>query len=157
MICNLTKRDEIKMVKAYFLIGFGFLFALFGYLSLDILVAQYLGNHPAMITDATAFILLPVTIAVEYAAYFLLSHYFLGMIKPLCFKKESIFQVVLLILNALFLYLFVTMETHRFQNSVSSDVAISVNDFPSSKIYFTSMAISLVLVLAVRKFWRKKA
>ncbi|CAM3709942.1 hypothetical protein BS639_18385 [Rouxiella silvae] len=141
------------MIKAYFLVGFAFVFALFGYFSLDILVSQYLGDHKGAIFDLRAFIILPITLAVEYVIYFMVSYYLFDRVKNLSFKKDTYFHILSLIANALFLFLFVNLFSHSIRDSIGSDVALRVDDFPATKIYLSSMISSLIILLGVRKVW----
>ncbi|EIC85609.1 hypothetical protein [Serratia sp. M24T3] len=142
------------MAKAYFLTGFGFLFALLGYFSLDILVSQYLGDHKGAILDLQAFIILPITLAVEYVIYFMVTYFLFDKIKPLSLKQDSIFQFASLVINALFLFLFTYLFSHTIKDSIGADVALRVDDFPATKIYISSMIVSLLILIGVRKFWR---
>lgn len=144
------------MIKAYFLVGFAFVFALFGYFSLDILVSQYLGDHQGAIVDLKAFIILPVTLAVEYVIYFMVSYFLLDKVKPLSFKQDSIFQISSLIVNALLLGFFVSFYSHGLKDSVAPGVALRVDDFPATKVYLSAMFASLLLLLGLRKFWHQQ-
>ncbi len=141
------------MAKAYFLVGFGFVFALFGYFSLDILVSQYLGDHRGQIIDLQAFIILPITLAVEYAIYFMVTYFLLDKVKPLSLKQDSILQCLSLCINALFLSLFAYLFTSEITNSVASNAVLRVDDFPATKIYFSSMIASLLILIGLRKVW----
>ena len=141
------------MLKAYFLVGFAFVFALFGYFSLDILVSQYLGDHKGAIFDLRAFIILPITLAVEYVIFFIISYSLLNKIKPLNFKQDSIFQGLSLVVNALFLCFFVYLYSRGISDAVGSDGALRVDDFPATKVYLSAMVSSLVILLGVRKIW----
>ncbi|KAB7894769.1 hypothetical protein GA565_01555 [Rouxiella sp. S1S-2] len=143
------------MVKAYFLVGFAFVFALFGYFSLDILVSQYLGDHQGAIIDLRAFIILPLTLAVEYVIYFMVSYFLFDKVKPLTLKQDSFFQMLSLIINAVFLFIFVSLYSRGLRDSVADGVALRVDDFPATKIYLSSMIASLLLLLGARKFWRQ--
>ncbi len=142
------------MAKAYFLVGFAFVFAFFGYFSLDILVSQYLGDHRGQIVDMQAFIILPITLAVEYVIYFMLSHFLFDKIKALSFRQDSIFQVLSLIVNAAFLSLFVYLFSRNVTSSVPDSAILKVDDFPATKIYISSMIASLLILTGVRKSWR---
>lgn len=143
------------MAKAYFLVGFAFLFAFFGYFSLDLLVSQYLGNHQGHILDMRAFIILPITLAVEYVIYLMVSYLLLDKVKPLTLKQDSIFQLISLVLNALFLLLFTYLFTHEITDSVANDVPLEVDSFPATAVYLSSMFVSLLLLLGLRKAWRQ--
>ncbi len=142
------------MIKAYFLVGFSFVFALFGYFSLDLLVSQYLGDHRGAIADLHAFIILPVTLAVEYVIYFMVSYFLFDKVKTLTYKRESTFQALSLIVNALFLFIFTALYSRGFKEGILDDAVMQVDNFPASKIYFTTMAVSLVCLLGWRKIWR---
>ncbi len=143
------------MAKAYFLVGFGFVFALFGYFSLDILISQYLGNHRGHIVDMQAFIILPITLAVEYVIYLMVTYFLLDKVKPLTLKQDSIFQLISLLLNALFLLLTTYLLTHEISDSVANDVPLQVDSFPATKVYLSSMLVSLLLLVGLRKAWRQ--
>lgn len=143
------------MAKAYFLVGFGFVFAFFGYFSLDILISQYLGHHQGRIVNLRAFIILPITLAVEYVIYLMVSYFVLDKVKSLTLKQDSLFQLISLVLNALFLVLFAYLFTHEVRDSVANDVPLQVDSFPAAAVYLSSMFVSLLLLLGLRKAWRQ--
>ncbi|WAT00687.1 hypothetical protein [Rouxiella chamberiensis] len=117
-------------------------------------MSQYLGDHRGAIADLHAFIILPVTLAVEYVIYFMVSYFLFDKVKTLTYKRESTFQALSLIVNALFLFIFTALYSRGFKEGILDDAVMQVDNFPASKIYFTTMAVSLVCLLGWRKIWR---